>query len=187
MVLGHEFSAVVAGGGRTGHARSTGRRDSGGAPSTLPRTLHQRHAYDYPKGSRRGCFETPWGIATYGGMTRFGVYDEELGNTAPTRGRPAIRRHDRARYPCAREASFRTARSTVRIWWSFPVPDPSACWPHRSPKRKAVTSSCAGIDGDRKKLEVARELGADEVYNVDREDLPPAHSCNDPGAEARTC
>ena len=39
-------------------------------------TLHQRHGWDRPDGRRRG-FETAWGIATYGGMTRFGVYEED--------------------------------------------------------------------------------------------------------------
>ena len=171
MVLGHEFSAVVAAVGKQVTRVQPG-DEIVVAPLNAPRTLHQRHAYDYPKGSRRGCFETPWGIATYGGMTRFGVYDENSVIRLP----PGVDLQSAAMTEPL-SVCTRGIISNGEIHCTDLVvvsgPGPIGLLAAQIAKAEGGYVIVCGIDGDRKKLEIARELGADEVYNVDREDPLP--------------
>ena len=170
MVLGHEFSAVVAEVGEQVTRVQPG-DEIVVAPLDSRVTLHQRHGWDRPDGRRRG-FETAWGIATYGGMTRFGVYEEDAVLRLP----PGVDLQSAAMTEplavCTRGiVSHGEIRATDLVVVSGP--GPIGLLAAQIAKAEGGYVVVCGVDGDEAKLEVARELGVDAVYNVEREDPLP--------------
>lgn len=171
MVLGHEFSAVVIEVGE-----QVGRIKVGdeivAAPLRSSRPLHQKHAYDYPSFGRRG-FNTSWGVATYGGFAKYGVFNEASVMKLPSGVDLASAALTEPLSVCARgiiEHGMIHCTDVVVVSGPGSIGLLSA----QIAKAEGAAVIVCGVDGDEKKLELAAKLGADRVFNVSQQDPLPA-------------
>ncbi len=170
MVLGHEFSAVVVEVGERVTRVQPGDQIVV-APLDSRVTLHQRHGWDWPTGRRRG-FESPWGTASYGGMTRFGVCEEDAALRLPAGVDLESAAMTEPLAVCTRGIlSHGEIRATDVVVVSGP--GPIGLLAAQIAKAQGGHVVVCGVDGDEDKLEVALRLGVDAVYNVEQEDPLP--------------
>lgn len=171
IVLGHEFSAVVVEVGDKVQNIKVG-DEIVAAPLRTRNTLHQRHAYHFPGRVRRG-FDTPWGVAAYGGFTKYGVYPEESVLKIPDGVTLVDAALTEPTAVCARGIiGFGMVHCTDVAVVSGP--GSIGLLAAQIAKAEGATVIVCGIDGDEKKLEMAAKLGADMVFNVSKEDPLPA-------------
>jgi len=171
VVLGHEFSAVIVEVGEQVQNLSVG-DEIVAAPLRPRRPMHQRHAYHFPGFVRRG-FDTPWGVAGYGGFTKYGVYSEESVIKLPAGVDLVSAALTEPLSVCARGIiEFGMVHCTDVAVVSGP--GSIGLLAAQIAKAEGATVIVCGIDGDEKKLELASELGVDMVFNVSKEDPLPA-------------
>ena len=170
MILGHEFSAVVVEVGEQTRRIKVG-DEIVAAPLRSRRPLHQKHAYDYPIGARRG-FDSPWGIAAYGGFAKYGVFNEESVIKLPADVDLTSAALTEPLSVCARGIiEFGMIHCTDVVVVSGP--GSIGLLSAQIAKAEGGTVIVCGIDGDEKKLELATELGVDLVFNVSKNDPLP--------------
>jgi len=170
MVLGHEFSAKVVEVGEQVRRIAVG-DEIVAAPMRSSIPLHQKHAYDFPRYGRRG-FETPWGIATYGGFAEYGVYNEASVMKLPEGVDLASAALTEPLSVCARgiiEHGMIHCTDVAVVSGPGSIGLLSA----QIAKAEGATVVVCGVDGDEKKLELATQLGADLVFNVSQKDPLP--------------
>ena len=168
MVLGHEFSAVVVEVGEHVSRLKVG-DEIVGAPLRSPRPLHQKHAYDYPRPAQRSS-DSPRRVApSGGGFTKYRVFNEDAVMKLPSGVDLTSAALTEPLSVCARGI---IEHGMVHCTDVAVVSGPGSIGllSAQIAKAEGATVIVCGVDGDEAKLELAKKLGADMVFNVSQED-----------------
>ncbi len=167
LTLGHEFSAVVVEVGREVKNIKVG--DEIVIAPRIPAVPRlPLDPWEKPWNKRR-AFDAPWGSTRYGGMTKYGVYDEDLVLKLP----PNVDLESAAlTEPLAICVHGIIDQGMVHCTDVVVVsgPGPIGLLSMQIAKAEGAYVIICGIEGDESKLEIARQLGADIAVNVSKED-----------------
>ena len=169
LILGHEFSGVVAEVGEGVQNLKLGDRVVMAPPRAgRARSLYGQARTPYAGGMRRG-FEAEWGLTTYGGFTKYGVYQSELALKLPENVDLDSAALSEPLAVCVKGVLENACvHSTDVVVVSGP--GPIGLLTAQLARAEGGTVVVLGTTIDEARLALAKELGADAVVNVEEED-----------------